>query len=165
MMLPLMSYCDELKAVNPELRLYALVDGLQYQQHRGFPLHSQRGLNMPLLRDTDGEALADAGPWLFDLEQDRGWLGVFEELSQQRPAVVWLLTEKPLNILAQLLQARLDTELPDGQRALLRFYDPRVLGKLQPVLDKEQRHSFFDAAHAWFWLEDGQLKRHGGEHA
>ena len=41
--------------------------------------------------------------------------------------------------LGQLLQLRLDVNLPDGRSALLRFWDPRVLVNLARTLDGAQR--------------------------
>lgn len=82
-------------------------------------------------------------------------------LQSRAPFVSWLFTEVPLHGLAQLLQLRLDVRMPDGNTALLRFYDPRVLKGLALTLTPAQREEFFGHIHEWHFVVDGQALRIG----
>lgn len=138
------------------LRLYALVDGVQYQEHRGVRLASQAGYRS-LFAGTPDEALAHAGPWLVDTatagEEQTDDLA---QLEREAPAVTWLIAPQDIGGLAQLLQLRLDTRLPDGRTALLRFWDPRVLVSLAQLLDEAQRGEFFAYIEEWHLLHNGK---------
>lgn len=139
-----------------ELRLYALLDGLQYEQHTGQRLQRLAGVNRALFDDTDDAPLAHAGPWLCDVSQHPQHIDSFAALECARPAVSWLITAMDLEGLAQYLRLRLDAELPNGRRALVRFYDPRVLGHLFTVMDAQQRAQFFHLIDEWHFLHNSQ---------
>ncbi|MEV4783393.1 DUF4123 domain-containing protein [Burkholderia sp. LMU1-1-1.1] len=143
------------------LRLYALVDGVQYRKRLGEPCTAGEGC-YSLFTDTPDEALAHAGPWLIDAEHVGATLvDALVALEQTAPAVSWLIAAQTLEGLAQLLQLNLDTELPDGRTALLRFWDPRVLATLAEVLAPGQRETFFGHVHEWHLLHRGQRTRIG----
>lgn len=155
----------QLRQTMPALRLYALVDGAQYQTHRGGPLQGHAGL-YALFSGTPDAGLAHAGPWLVDAEQAGNALTAdLAELEKQAPAVTWLLAMQDLAGLAQLLQLNLDTRLPDGRTALLRFWDPRVLVTLAELLGPEQRETFFAHIHEWHLLHNEQRAWIGRQHA
>jgi Domain of unknown function (DUF4123) len=140
----------------PALRLYALVDGAQYQTQRGEPLRLGAGM-YALFSDTPDAALAQAGPWLVDVEQaGEAITGDLARLEKQAPAVTWLMALQDPQGLAQLLQLNLDMQLPDGRTALLRFWDPRVLVTLAEVLGPEQSAAFFAHIHEWHLLRNQQ---------
>ncbi|CAN7621240.1 DUF4123 domain-containing protein [Pseudoduganella sp. LjRoot289] len=140
----------------PALRLYALVDGAQYRSQLGETLAGQDGFHS-LFAGTPDAALAHAGPWLIDAERVGGKLvDTLAVLEQAAPAVTWLIAPQDLAGLAQLLQLKLDTELPDGRTALLRFWDPRVLFNLAELLEPGQRVTFFAHIHEWHLLHKGQ---------
>lgn len=138
-----------------ELRLYALIDGHQYEQHGGRRI-APSSASRALFVGTEDAPLAHAGPWLHDIDRCPGAIEEFAVLEQARPAVSWLITPVDLEGLAQLLQVRLDAELPDGRKALVRFYDPRVLGNLFKVMDAEQCAEFFHLIDEWHFLIDGR---------
>jgi uncharacterized protein DUF4123 len=153
--------CERMSA----LRLYALVDGAQYQQHRTAMLTPQPGMRA-LFAGTQDAPLAHAGPWLIDTSQVQpGLVAEFVGLELQAPAVTWLIAPLDLEGLAQLLQLHLDLRLPDGRMALLRFWDPRVLATLAGILNAEQRESFFGHIHEWHLLHNGQRAWIGRHHA
>ncbi len=54
------------------------------------------------------------------------------------------------------MQLRLNTRLPDGRTALLRFWDPRVLVSLAQLLDEVQRVEFFAHIEEWHLLDNGK---------
>jgi hypothetical protein len=119
-----------------------------------------------LFADTPDAALAHAGPWLIDTGQvDGALVDALATLEQAAPAVTWLITPQTLEGLAQLLQLNLDTALPDGRTALVRFWDPRVLVILAEVLEAGQREMFFGHIHEWHLLHRGQRTWIGRRHA
>lgn len=156
---------SQLRERLPVLRLYALIDGAQYQKHRDEPLSAQAGMRS-LFDGTEDVALAHAGPWLIDTEQAGHTLvNDLAQLEQKAHAVSWLITLQDLTGLTQLLQLHLNIRLPDGRTALLRFWDPRVLIGLAEVMDASQRESFFGHIHEWHLLHNGKRAWIGRHHA
>lgn len=138
------------------LRLYALVDGVQYQTQRGEPILRKTGF-YSLFEGTPDAALARYGPWLIDTEiVGEAFTGDLATLEQETSVVSWLIAPQSLQGLAQLLQLNLNTTMPDGRTALLRFWDPRVLVSLAEVLSPEQREIFFNHIHEWHLLHKGK---------
>lgn len=155
----------QLRQETDALRLYALIDGAQYQTQRGERLVSKPGF-YSLFEGTQDAALAHAGPWLVDVEHlDETFLTDIAALEQEAPAVSWMIASQSLQGLAQLLQLNLDTRMPDGRTALLRFWDPRVLVSLSEVLSSEQRQTFFGHFHEWHLLHKGKRAWIGRPHA
>lgn len=155
----------QLRTRNPALRLYGLVDGLQYETHRGERLGDRQGF-AALFHGTPDGALAHAGPWLFDVEAaGDGVTADVARLEREAPSVTWLMSETDLHGLAQLLRLKLDARLPDGRIALVRFWDPRVLAELVSVLNPEQRETFFAHIHEWHLLRNGERVHIGRAHA
>lgn len=149
----------------PTLRLYALVDGAQYQQKRSAPMPRLHG-TAALFDGTVDAPLAHAGPWLVDAEQaDAALVSDLARIEREVPGVTWLIAEADLTGLTQLLQLKLDARLPDGRTALLRFWDPRVLIGLVKVLDASQRETFFAHIHEWHLLHNGKRAHIGRAHA
>jgi hypothetical protein len=147
---------SQLRRSMPALRLYALVDGAQYQTLRGECLQRLEG-QYALLSGTPDAALAHAGPWLVDVEQaEEALTADLARLEKQAPAVTWLIAVQDLQGLGQLLQLKVDLQLPDGRVALLRFWDPRVLVGLAEVLGPEQSAAFFAHIHEWHLLHNQQ---------
>jgi hypothetical protein len=147
------------------LRLYALVDGVQYRETFGEPCAARMGFRS-LFAGTQDAALAHAGPWLIDAEQvDPALVNALAELELSAPAVSWLISPQTLEGLAQLLQLNLDMELPDGRTALLRFWDPRVLVTLAELLEPSQRATFFAHIYEWHLLHKERRVWIGGRHA
>lgn len=146
----------ELRQTFAALRLYALVDGLQYQAHRGECFTARSGFR-PLFAGSPDEPLSHAGPWLIDAQAvDEELVNDLAQLERDAPAVTWLIAPQEIEGLAQLMQLRLDLRLPDGREALLRFWDPRVLVGLMQVLDEAQRLDFFAHIEEWHLLQDGR---------
>ncbi|WP_231739030.1 DUF4123 domain-containing protein [Herbaspirillum rubrisubalbicans] len=147
----------------PALRLYALVDGVQYQAQLCKRFQSSSGL-FPLFARTPDAALAHAGPWLVDTAiANHVSMAELITLERDAPALTWLIASQDLEGLGQLLQLRLDVNLPDGRSALLRFWDPRVLVNLARTLDAAQREEFFGHIHEWHMLHEGRrvcIRRH-----
>lgn len=154
-----------LRQADAALWLYALVDGFQYEQHTGLRLDHQRGINRPIFLGTEDEPLAHAGPWLIDISKAPDQLQSLHELEQALPSVSWLISPIDLEGLSQLLQLKLDAQLPDGRKVLLRFYDPRVLGHLMQTMSNEQRAGFVHLIDEWHFIHDGRRVCIGGPRA
>ncbi|MCO5411100.1 DUF4123 domain-containing protein [Ralstonia mojiangensis] len=155
----------QLRTRNPALRLYGLVDGFQYETHRGERLDYRHGF-ASLFHGTPDSPLAHAGPWLFDVEAaGDGVTADMARLEREAPSVTWLISGMDLHGLAQLLQLQLDARLPDGRIALVRFWDPRVLAELVNVLTAPQRETFFAHIHEWHLLRNGERVHIGRTHA
>lgn len=138
------------------LRLYALVDGAQYATHRGAQITRQAAF-YSLFDGTPDEPLAHAGPWLIDaVRAGEAFVEDLADLEQKAPAVSWLITSQDPQGLSQLLQLNLNTRMPDGRIAMLRFWDPRVLVNLAEVLSTAQRQEFFGHIHEWHVLHKGK---------
>jgi hypothetical protein len=56
---------------------------------------------------------------------------------------IWLSTEQPLSLLKAHLKKFLFVQTPRSQKALFRFYDPRVLGQVMPIMTPGQRGDIF----------------------
>ncbi|MBC8720618.1 DUF4123 domain-containing protein [Paraburkholderia sp. 31.1] len=153
-------------SVNEQLRQYgerhfsghvlALVDGIQYQQHTGQQLTPENDRTVSLFAGTNDMALAHAGPWLFDPKTTPDHLANLRELEQARPGVIWLITSESLERQAAKLRPHLNTRIPDGRSALLRFWDPRVLHALNAVCHGKSERDLFRAAEAWHYLNEGR---------
>lgn len=155
-MIDVMERLSMLQQATDALRLYALVDGVQYRHQRGEPLALRAGF-YSLFEGTADAGLAHAGPWLIDVEQAGAEMASdLAALENETPAVSWIIAPQTLDGLAQLLQLKLDAKMPDGRTALLRFWDPRVLVSLAQVLSNEQRHEFFGHIHEWHLLYNGK---------
>lgn len=149
----------------PALHLYALVDGLQYEQSQGKRLEPASD-RRALFAGTPDEPLAHAGPWLVDVHQAGDeFADELVQLEQSAPAVSWLFAVHDLDNLARLLQANLDACIPGGQTALLRFWDPRILATLADVLDPAQREILFGQVYEWHFLNNGKRAWVGRHHA
>jgi Domain of unknown function (DUF4123) len=146
---------EALLKTRSHMKLFALVDGLGYEQLKGEHLQVGPG-RYALFEGTPDAALSLVGPWLVDASQDDELRGHLLATQATTPYVSWLLAEMPLHGLVQLLQLRLDARLPDGGTALLRFYDPRVLKGLSLTLTPAQREEFFAHIHEWHFMCDGQ---------
>jgi len=151
-MIDVVARFQRLQQSGPLRRLYALVDGFQYERHTGQQIEYRHGINRPVFAGTEDEPLAHAGPWLVDIEQAPEQVQPLHALELALPSVSWLITSVGLEGLSQLLQLRLDAEMPDCRRALVRFYDPRVLGNLFQTMNAEQRAEFFHLIDEWHFM-------------
>nr|WP_171910184.1 DUF4123 domain-containing protein [Paraburkholderia fungorum] len=94
---PLAERIERLQIATPQLRAYALVDGLQYERHVGTRIKRHWGAIHALFAGTQDEPLSDAGPWVIDLtEPEAAALASLEELEQVRPGVMWLFTTQDI---------------------------------------------------------------------
>ncbi|MDR5738070.1 DUF4123 domain-containing protein [Caballeronia sp. LZ016] len=136
-------------------RLYALVDGIQYEREIGERLNATNTGITALFAGTEDEPLAHAGPWLVEVLTDE-CAATTARLEASRPSVVWLVCTDDAPTLAGKLRERLNAVQPDGQEVLLRYWDPRVLHGLAASLKGDASAQFFGAALEWFYLFNGE---------
>ncbi|MCO1349936.1 MULTISPECIES: DUF4123 domain-containing protein [Burkholderia] len=142
-----------------QAHLYALVDGLLFEDAAGGSPPQRSQAAVPLFDGTPDASLADAGPWLLDYERATG--NVRRSLSVMAggsAGVSWLISAYPIESLADELRGRLDARLPDGRTALLRFYDARVMADVASLMEFTQRMQFFVPTFNWLIEVNGKLK-------
>ncbi|MCP9269522.1 DUF4123 domain-containing protein [Xenorhabdus sp. XENO-1] len=139
----------EYQKAHPDMKRYALVDGLQYERLFDEELTYIVGLNNPLFRKHPDAAIAFAGPWLFDITQATAWAEKFLKLEKTFPAVSWLYTTQSLDALTRHFEPYLNVQLESGETALLRFYDPRILHQIRNIFSPEQLAAFTDGINEW----------------
>ncbi len=93
-----------------------------------------------LFQGQPEQAHADAGPWLLHLDQGNSALvGYLDTLERSGvPCMTLLISHKGYEYVFAHLQSMLDMRLADGSKALLRYYDPRVMKRLRHILSAEQ---------------------------
>ncbi|OTQ52722.1 DUF4123 domain-containing protein [Gilliamella apis] len=142
------------QAESQALTLYAIIDCAHfdkdfYQSLIQNPMLIAESLFM---RTLDEES-AEAGPLLvkLDSEQNQAFIEKLQEIEQQKPAVVWLWSDKNfLKLADNILKPLLYGELEDGQKALIRYYDPRCIKGMLEVL-KENESSAKKLANIKAW--------------
>lgn len=151
----MMNRLTSLKESQPHLQLFALLDGLVYEQLSGQRLEQGAGC-AALFDGTEDAGLSYAGPWLFDAVQSPGFCN--EQLSQGdiAPHVSWIISSVSFDGLVQMLRLKLNVKLPDGSIGLLRFYDPRVMYGLATAMTGPQRQEFFEHIDEWHFSYSGQ---------
>ncbi|WP_322064121.1 DUF4123 domain-containing protein [Burkholderia ubonensis] len=140
------------------MHIYALVDGLQYQQHTGQQLETLDDVAVSLFAGTTDIALAYAGPWLIYTKEAQGRIVELDALETARPGVVWLFASADLEALAGKLRPHLSVRLSNSKSAMLRFWDPRVLHELNQSLQSKQERALFKTAREWLYLDEGQRR-------
>ncbi|OSN08930.1 hypothetical protein AU512_12975 [Lonsdalea iberica] len=136
---------------------YALVCGLQYERFFQQEMTYQKGVCHPLFRHFPDSQIAWAGPWVIQLERSASLHEKCNELEKNSPAVSWINSYEDLDTLTEHLSSQLNITLEDGNSALLRFYDPRVLIRLKDILTSEQHHTLLTGIVDWVFYWDGDI--------
>ena len=128
---------------NPQLKHYALVDGASYLTLGNRFSSAGDALQWQwLLEGTELDGIKHAGPALVAFNEDKTRSGELLEWLIGRdvtsPLVSWLWSVQPFEPLAEHLRGNLFTRLPDGRKALFRYYNPTVRRALQGVLSEAQ---------------------------
>lgn len=150
-------------SLEPSLRWFALADGLAYANAFGHWLTPGPG-KFAVFTGTQDEPLAHAGPWLLEMGAELNPHAERFDALEAFHGVSWIFAPQTIEGLGQLLQLHLDVEGPEGQRAMLRFWDPRVLYTLMSALDVAQKQKFFGLIDQWhftymgehFWVGRGE---------
>ncbi|MBN3856032.1 DUF4123 domain-containing protein [Paraburkholderia sp. Ac-20340] len=75
-----------------------------------------------------------------------------------RPGVIWLIAWRDIEEQAARLRPHLNTLLPNGRAALLRFWDPRVIHALNEAYRSADDRDLFRTAFEWQYLHEGQRR-------
>jgi len=108
------------------------------------PLWYARGAGAPLqslFRQQD-EELADSGPWLIRVD---GHPDLVDNCLQKDPlghASLWCASSLCQKALVNQLRSRVYAELPGGETARFRWYDPRVLFPYLEDCTQQRRDDF-----------------------
>ncbi|MFY1021764.1 DUF4123 domain-containing protein [Ectopseudomonas khazarica] len=158
-------------AINPELKLFALVDGARYLTLESRLIQAS-GHWQWLLAGTELDAIKQGGPALVQLDERCDLQHWLVNRDRKEPLVSWLMSAKSFETLSQHLGSLLFTRLPDGRKSLFRYYNPIVRRALDSVLSKEQRQQMMRPIEHWLvWqpLESRYLPldvdMQGGQHA
>lgn len=124
------------------MHTYLIVDcAVRNDAARTLRFHAQDLPHRSLFHGQPEEPHADAGPWLVQVDGSstlHGWLNALEGTGQCVPCVSYLTSADGFEAVFAHLQSFLDLRLTDGSSALLRYWDPRVVNRLQRVLTQEQ---------------------------
>lgn len=153
------SIVDRLKEIQNESdkrKIYALVDGAQYDRFCTIELFKRNGV-MPLFDSWEDRCLAFAGPWLLALESiDNDLFSILNNLELKYPSVSWILSSSSFDDLFFHLKNSLEVIMPNNQVAMLRYYDPRVLIFLPEVLTDKQLDVFLMSIISWGCKYNGE---------
>ncbi|EEE2004608.1 DUF4123 domain-containing protein [Salmonella enterica subsp. enterica serovar Kotte] len=139
------------------LRLYALIDGIQYDRAINEELNEGCG-GYSLFSLPEDKHLAFAGPWLFDVSKlSINHLARILEMERKYPAVSWIISEHPALLLVQHLQSCLLVSFPSEQKGILRFYDCRVLKFLPELLSQKQIGHLMTYSQQWLFYYNGEI--------
>jgi hypothetical protein len=139
-------------------KLYALVDGIQYDRKNDEELNEETGI-CSLFSLPEDKKLAFAGPWLLDMaELPETWFLRLGELEKKLPAVSWIISEHPFLSLARHLGTCMMVTLPGKQAGIFRFYDCRVLKQIPVLLSPDQMMMLMKYTREWMFLHDGKVE-------
>lgn len=148
---------EQLRGGAEMLKLYALVDGIQYDRFFDEPLKEGKGVRS-LFSLPEDKVLAFAGPWLLDeSELSQEHLIKIRQLEKRYPAVSWLISEQPFLTLVEHLESSLMVSFPSKETGLFRFYDCRVLKILPELLSLEQIAQLMKYTMRWIFFDDGKI--------
>jgi hypothetical protein len=150
--LVLKTRADEIAQRYKGARLLAVFDGLSYQEAFNNRPDESDPLQIPLFKGTEDEPLAHAGPWLIDVSASDAHASTIDKLEQSFSAVLWLVSADNILTIAQRLRQRLNTKLPDGREAILRWWDPRAARAMDEHLSPASKRALFGAALEWYYL-------------
>lgn len=146
---------EELRRASDILKLFVLVDGVQYDRAFDEPLKENQSVRS-LLRFPEDRSIAFAGPWLLDVgEISQDHCHKLFQLERKYPAVSWIISDQAFLTLAKHLESCLLVSFPSKQTGLFRFYDCRVLKRLPDILSTEQIANLMKYTLSWiFRYED-----------
>ncbi|WP_257644840.1 DUF4123 domain-containing protein [Providencia stuartii] len=140
-------------------KLYLLVNGLQYEKMTGKIIEYKKNISMPLFLQYPNSKYASAGPWLIEARYiDNQHLQEIRDIEPSAPMLSWIVSQEKIDRLTLLLANHLYVSLPNNESALFRFYDPRVLNKLDDFLSEQQKSTLTIGIQKWFYVFDNQMK-------
>lgn len=140
-----------------DVSVFALVDGLQYERYFGEELSAQNSTAIPLFDSWPDSRIAFAGPWLIRMNESMEIREQLEALEIALPGASWIVSGSTSGELVAHLQKFMNTGLPDGRAALLRFQDPRVQVRLGTMLNSQQHREMTGLMREWLTTVDGKV--------
>ena len=140
-----------------DVSVFALVDGLQYERFTGYELKINPDVVFPLFNTWPDSRIAFAGPWLIRMNETMEMREQLEALEIALPGVSWIVSGSTPEELVAHLQIYMNTGLPDGRAALLRFQDPRVQVRLATMLNDLQHQKLTGLMQEWLTIVDGKV--------
>nr|WP_240703865.1 DUF4123 domain-containing protein [Citrobacter tructae] len=139
------------------LKLYVLVDGIQYERAYGEPIEESKAIRSLLCLPED-KLIAFAGPWLMEVDKISSdkLLNIFM-LEKKYPAVSWIISEQEFLQLTNHLISCLVVTFPSKETGLFRFYDCRVLKMLSKILLPLQIENLMRFTHRWLFLSETNI--------
>jgi len=138
------------------LRVYVLVDGIQFHKHTSTAIQSQPGSVIALFAGTRDERLAPSGPWLVDPAHAKGIARIAVEMEPELPGVVWLIASQDIDAQAETLRQKISARLPDRREIMVRFWDPRALVSLYRSVGRERWLAHFGGVLEWIFIHEGK---------
>lgn len=96
-----------------------------------------------LLDGTPGIRFARVAPYLLQIHVASAWTQDWLSSRWNSSSGLFLASTLPVDQLKRHLKKFLHVSLPGGQSAFFRFYDPRVMQRVIPVMQPGQRGDFF----------------------
>lgn len=146
------------RARYPGHRFFALVD---LAPHEGLlkklAQANDSGARWKSLFDgTPEEALLDGAPLLIEMpirQSNKNFLRTLVAAERSSPSVSWICSRLSLEDLFLHLQPFIDADMPNGRKALFRFYDPRILSAIRDGLGSDPlgKTLFTPTSEWWLW--------------
>lgn len=132
---------------------YCLIDGAQIDREQITPIEDTFGSCHYLFKDTFEEEAYQYGGILIDLNLiTSDQLNNIITLMKQSNAMIFFKSSLSIKPLKNTLLEKLYLELEDDGIGILRFYDPRVLNRLNQILSLEQKKDFMDGIDAYYFM-------------
>lgn len=145
-------------ARSPGQQFFALID---LAPHEGLLKKlvqaNDSGARLKSLFDgTPEEALLDGAPILIELsaqQRSKALLRTLISAEKASPSVTWICCRLSLEELFLHLQPYIDADMPNGRKALFRFYDPRILSAIRGGLSSDPlgKTLFAPISEWWLW--------------
>lgn len=143
-------------------RLYALLDLAPHEGLLQRLTSIEGGLLWKSLFDgTPEEALLEAAPILIELplRPNKALSRELVKAERASPSVSWLRTGLTFRDLFLHVQPFLDADMPNGSKALFRFYDPRTLTSIRSGLGSDKLgKSLFEPISEWWLWQSGSYR-------
>jgi len=127
---------------NSNLKVYAILDRARDNLIGEFVAASSCR-HQSLYGGKLAERLEEFGPVLVELKEGNPLTQTLATKGEGQAWGILVLSRFDFDSVRNLLRRLLGVEMPDGGKALFRFYDPRVLRSFLPTCQKEEREIFF----------------------
>ena len=135
---------------NSNLKVYAILDRAR-DNLIGELVAAASCRHQSLYGGKLAERLEEFGPVLVELQEDHPFTHTIATKGEGQAWGILVLSRFEFDSVRNLLRRLLGVEMPDGGKALFRFYDPRVLRTFLPTCQKEEREMFFgNIIHSYF---------------